>query len=70
MDEWGVDVAITASQKALGCPPGLAIVAVSQRAMVRALVAVDLHNRKLSKRERHQFQIIMRMNCTLDILIL
>eukprot|EP00027_Filamoeba_sp_ATCC50430_P013831 CAMPEP_0168565728 /NCGR_PEP_ID=MMETSP0413-20121227/14013_1 /TAXON_ID=136452 /ORGANISM="Filamoeba nolandi, Strain NC-AS-23-1" /LENGTH=396 /DNA_ID=CAMNT_0008597645 /DNA_START=1 /DNA_END=1188 /DNA_ORIENTATION=+ len=33
MDEWGVDLAITASQKALGCPPGLAIVAASQRAL-------------------------------------
>lgn len=31
-DEWGVDVALTASQKALGAPPGLAIVTVSPRA--------------------------------------
>lgn len=33
-DEWGVDVAMTASQKALGTPPGLAIMLVSQRALV------------------------------------
>ena len=33
MDEWGVDVAITASQKALMCPPGLAIVAAGERAL-------------------------------------
>src|SRR5882672_7670160 len=33
MDEWGVDVAVTASQKSLMCPPGLAIVAVSQKGM-------------------------------------
>lgn len=33
MDGWGVDVAIAASQKALMCPPGLAIVAASERAV-------------------------------------
>ncbi|MCC6239904.1 MAG: alanine--glyoxylate aminotransferase family protein [Phycisphaerales bacterium] len=32
MDEWGVDVAITGSQKALMLPPGLGFVALSQRA--------------------------------------
>ena len=31
-DAWGVDVALTASQKAIGAPPGLAIVTVGQRA--------------------------------------
>ena len=33
MDAWGVDVAITASQKALMCPPGLAIVAANDKAV-------------------------------------
>lgn len=33
MDEWGVDVLVTASQKSLMCPPGLAVVAVSEKAM-------------------------------------
>ncbi|HEY1955163.1 MAG TPA: alanine--glyoxylate aminotransferase family protein [Polyangiaceae bacterium] len=33
MGDWGVDVALTASQKALGAPPGLAIVLASPRAM-------------------------------------
>ena len=33
MDAWGVDVTITASQKALMCPPGLAIVAANERAV-------------------------------------
>ena len=33
MDGWGVDVAIAASQKALMCPPGLAIVAANERAL-------------------------------------
>ena len=33
MDAWGVDVAFTASQKALGCPPGLAVLLASPKAM-------------------------------------
>jgi aspartate aminotransferase-like enzyme len=33
MDEWGIDVLVVASQKALMCPPGLAIIAVSKKAM-------------------------------------
>lgn len=33
MQDWGVDLALTASQKALGAPPGLAIVLASRRAM-------------------------------------
>lgn len=32
-DEWGLDIVLTASQKALGCPPGLAVVMVSRRAV-------------------------------------
>lgn len=32
-DEWDLDVCIASSQKALGLPPGLAVVAVSERAM-------------------------------------
>ncbi len=32
MDDWGIDVAVTGSQKALMLPPGLGIVAVSNRA--------------------------------------
>lgn len=38
MDAWGVDVILTGSQKALALPPGLALFAVSQRAMHRAAV--------------------------------
>jgi alanine-glyoxylate transaminase / serine-glyoxylate transaminase / serine-pyruvate transaminase len=33
MDAWGVDVAFTASQKALGTPPGLAVLLAGPRAM-------------------------------------
>ena len=32
-EEWGVDVVMTGSQKALGVPPGLAVMVVSQRAI-------------------------------------
>lgn len=31
-DEWGIDIAVTASHKALGLPPGLALIAVSNKA--------------------------------------
>jgi len=34
-DEWGIDVLLTGAQKALGVPPGLAIVAVGERATAR-----------------------------------
>lgn len=37
-DELGIDVAVGVTQKALACPPGLALVAVSQRALTRARV--------------------------------
>ncbi len=36
MDELGIDVLLTGSQKALALPPGLALFAVSERAMKRA----------------------------------
>ncbi|MFH0817359.1 MAG: alanine--glyoxylate aminotransferase family protein [Candidatus Micrarchaeota archaeon] len=39
MDEWGVDVTITATQKALGVPPGLSFVALSERARKKAISA-------------------------------
>jgi alanine-glyoxylate transaminase/serine-glyoxylate transaminase/serine-pyruvate transaminase len=32
-DEWGVDVALTASQKAVGVPPGLALLVASNKAL-------------------------------------
>lgn len=33
MDDWGVDVILTASQKGLGTPPGLSILCASQKAI-------------------------------------
>lgn len=32
VDDWGIDIAITGSQKCIGAPPGLAFVSVSKRA--------------------------------------
>jgi aspartate aminotransferase-like enzyme len=36
MDRWGIDVLVTGSQKALMLPPGLALIALSERAWARA----------------------------------
>ncbi len=36
MDDWGLDVCLTSSQKALATPPGLALAAVSDRTLERA----------------------------------
>jgi alanine-glyoxylate transaminase/serine-glyoxylate transaminase/serine-pyruvate transaminase len=44
MDEWGVDVAISASQKALMCPPGLAILAANEKAL-RTAASLPLRQR-------------------------
>jgi alanine-glyoxylate transaminase/serine-glyoxylate transaminase/serine-pyruvate transaminase len=35
MDDWGIDVVLTAAQKAFGAPPGLAICVFSERAMAK-----------------------------------
>ncbi|HEY8565705.1 MAG TPA: aminotransferase class V-fold PLP-dependent enzyme [Beijerinckiaceae bacterium] len=45
MDAWGVDVAVAASQKALMCPPGLAILAANERAVA--------HSRSLGASHRY-----------------
>ncbi len=39
MDEWGFDIVVSASQKALAAPPGVAMVAVSPRAWERIAAA-------------------------------
>lgn len=43
MDDWGVDVVVAASQKALMCPPGLAFVALSEKAWKR----IEAHKPKV-----------------------
>jgi alanine-glyoxylate transaminase/serine-glyoxylate transaminase/serine-pyruvate transaminase len=41
MDAWGIDVCVSASQKCLGGPPGLAIVAVGQQAWERVVNSAE-----------------------------
>ena len=41
MDELGIDVLLTGSQKALALPPGLALFSVSERALARAATVPD-----------------------------
>ncbi|MEO7934552.1 MAG: alanine--glyoxylate aminotransferase family protein [Chthoniobacterales bacterium] len=41
MDEWGIDVLLTGSQKALALPPGLALFAVSEKAYAKAATMKD-----------------------------
>jgi predicted phosphoserine aminotransferase len=36
VDDWGIDIALTSSQKAFGLPPGIAFAAVSDRVLERA----------------------------------
>jgi alanine-glyoxylate transaminase/serine-glyoxylate transaminase/serine-pyruvate transaminase len=37
MDDWGIDVILTAAQKCFGAPPGLAILVLSERAMEKRM---------------------------------
>lgn len=57
MDAWGLDLVLTSSQKCLALPPGLALVAVSDRAMRRA---EQVPNRgwyfDLVRMEKHQLK--------------
>jgi aspartate aminotransferase-like enzyme len=41
MDAWGLDCLLTGSQKGLMCPPGLALIALSQRAWEKAAAVPD-----------------------------
>jgi aspartate aminotransferase-like enzyme len=57
MDEWGYDAVVTASQKALAAPPGVAMVSLSERAWKRAASAriprfyFDLHRARDAARD-------------------
>ncbi len=57
MDEWGVDLAVTGSQKGLMLPPGLGILGVSPKA-----IAASESNRM--PRAYHDFADMLRMNET------
>lgn len=59
MDEWGVDAYLTGSQKALMLPPGLAMIALSDRALERAArnrtprFYFDLNRELKAQRDEH-----------------
>ncbi|KAK9828747.1 hypothetical protein WJX72_001909 [[Myrmecia] bisecta] len=55
MDEWGVDVAVTGSQKALSLPTGLAVVAASPKALAARKSAK-------SKRCYYDFEDMLKTN--------
>jgi aspartate aminotransferase-like enzyme len=80
MDEWGVDVLVTGSQKALMLPPGLGILALSPRAWDAAQknrtprFYFDLHRELKAQRDEHttawtaSVSLIFGLNRTLELL--
>jgi aspartate aminotransferase-like enzyme len=57
MDAWGFDIVVAASQKALGVPPGLAMVAISQRAW-KQIDAARGHRYYFDLRKAREFAAI------------
>jgi len=55
MDDWGVDLAVTGSQKGLMCPAGLGILGVSQKAMAASKTAT-------MRRAYFEFSDMVKMN--------
>jgi alanine-glyoxylate transaminase/serine-glyoxylate transaminase/serine-pyruvate transaminase len=55
MDDWGVDLAVTGSQKGLMCPAGLGILGVSQKAMEASKTAT-------MRRAYFEFTDMVKMN--------
>ncbi|MBF6559900.1 MAG: alanine--glyoxylate aminotransferase family protein [Candidatus Binataceae bacterium] len=80
MDEWGVDAYLTGSQKALMLPPGLAMIALSDRALARASQSrapryyFDLTRELKSQRDEHTtawtpaVSLIFGLNKTLELI--
>lgn len=69
MDEWGVDVAITGSQKALMMPPGLALVAANDKA--KAIAAANVRPKLYWDWQARNSEIIYHRFCgTLPIHLL
>ena len=70
MDEWGIDVLLTGSQKALMLPPGLAMIALSEKAWEKNKTAklprfyFDLAKEKTKRSKRH---IRIYTGCFADI---
>jgi serine---pyruvate transaminase len=57
MDDWGVDALVTGSQKALMLPPGLAMVALSERALTQA---------RQSRGRRYYFDLLRELKAQRD----
>ncbi|MEL7151756.1 MAG: aminotransferase class V-fold PLP-dependent enzyme [Pseudomonadota bacterium] len=55
MDDWGVDLAVTGSQKGLMCPPGLGILAASEKAMAASETST-------MRRAYFEFSDMVKMN--------
>jgi predicted phosphoserine aminotransferase len=77
MDAWGLDMVLTSSQKCLALPPGLALGAVSDRAMKRAekienrgwyfdLVRMEKHRLKDSSPATPAMSLIFALDKQLD----
>lgn len=77
MDAWGLDMVLTSSQKCLGLPPGLALAAVSDRAMNYAdqvpergwyfdLVRMEKHRLKDSTPATPALSLIYALDVQLD----
>lgn len=77
MDAWGLDMVLTSSQKCLGLPPGLALAAVSDRAMAYAeqvlnrgwyfdLVRMEKHRLKDSTPATPALSLIYALDVQLD----
>lgn len=69
MDAWGVDVAISASQKALMCPPGLAFVAANARA-IEVSATLPRHQRYWDWGPRLGEESYMKFNGTMPELLM
>ncbi len=55
MDDWGFDVVVTASQKALAAPPGVAMVAVAPRAWERIDANLGAHRFYFDLKKAREF---------------
>jgi predicted phosphoserine aminotransferase len=77
MDAWGLDMVLTSSQKAIALPPGLALAAVSDRAMKKAekvedrgwyfdLIRMENHRHKDSTPATPAMSLIFALDRQLD----
>jgi len=77
MDAWGLDMVLTSSQKAIALPPGLALGAVSDRAMKKAekvqnrgwyfdLLRMEKHRLKDSSPATPAMSLIFALDAQLD----